>query len=251
MITYDFPLNERIRTLLRLDDLFAKALYFAAAAGAREHDVALDTLFRILDAGGRADLKVDLLQELERQRQSLSGLRSNPAVSGPALSGALEEVEAAAAALRAITGKVGQHLRDNEWLMTIRARNALPGGLGEFDLPSYHYWRHGDPETRKGQLAGWFAPMLPVRDAVGIVLRLLRGGVTPERYEAVRGVFQLMLAGRTAQMIRIGVPRDLPLIPEVSANKYMLSVRFTTPDADLRPRPALQDFSFDLSFCSL
>ena len=45
MITYEYPFNERIRTLLRLEDLFDKTAYFLQAEGSHEHHVALVTLF--------------------------------------------------------------------------------------------------------------------------------------------------------------------------------------------------------------
>ncbi len=75
VITYEYPLNERIRTLLRLEDLFERSRYFIARAGAHDHHMALITLFEILEVAGRADLKSDLLQELERQKQVLLSFR--------------------------------------------------------------------------------------------------------------------------------------------------------------------------------
>ena len=50
--------------------------------GAQEHHVALVTMFEILGVAGRADLKMDLIQELERQRQTLLAFRNNPDISG-------------------------------------------------------------------------------------------------------------------------------------------------------------------------
>ena len=142
MITYEYPFNERIRTLLRLEDLFAKTAHFSGQDGPLEHHVALVTLFDILETAARADLKLDLIQELERQRQTLLTFRNNPDISEEALSGALYEIEQASAALLALSGRIGQHLRDNEWLMGIKSRAALPGGVCEFDVPSYHFWLH-------------------------------------------------------------------------------------------------------------
>ena len=71
MISYEYPLNERIRTLLRLEDLFLKIAHFTAGAAPQDHHVALLTTFETLEVASRADLKVDLVQELERQRQIL------------------------------------------------------------------------------------------------------------------------------------------------------------------------------------
>ena len=60
MITYEYPLNERIRTLMRLEDLYQRAQYFAAQSNAQDHHAALLALFEITDVAARADLKADL-----------------------------------------------------------------------------------------------------------------------------------------------------------------------------------------------
>ncbi|MFZ5508905.1 MAG: cell division protein ZapD [Pseudomonadota bacterium] len=251
MITYEYPLNERIRTLLRLEDLFDKTAHFIGAEGAQEHHVALITLFEILEVASRADLKFDLVQELERQRQILLSFRNNPDISEEALAGALYEIEQASAALLNMQGKIGHYLRENEWLMSIKSRAAIPGGVCEFDLPSYHYWLHRDPQARQHDLARWLNPMLPIRDGLAIVLRLLRASGRNEEYVAPHGAFQLMLSGRTAQMVRLRVERGEPFVPEISANKYALNIRFTSPGGDMRPRQVEADVVFEMTFCNL
>jgi len=251
VISYDYPLNERIRTLLRLEDLFEKVRHFADSEGPREHHVALVTLFEILEVASRADLKFDLVQELERQRQILLSFRNNPDISEEALDGALYEIEQASTSLLAMQGKTGQYLRENEWLMGIKNRAAIPGGVCEFDLPSYHYWLNRDALLRHQDLTGWVNPLLPLDAGLTIVLRLLRSSGHAERQVALRGAFQQMLSGRTAQLIRLRVPRSIPAVPEISANKYALNVRFTLPDTDMRPKQAESDIEFELTYCNL
>lgn len=251
MITYEYPLSERIRTLLRLEDLFEKVLYFADADGPHEHHVALVTLFEILEVAGRADLKFDLAQELERQRQILLSFRNNPDISEEALSGALYEIEQASTALLAMHGKTGQHLRENEWLMGIKNRAGIPGGVCEFDLPSYHFWLNRDHAQRRSDIEGWVRPLLPIRASFAIVLRLLRASGRAEAQVAPRGAYQLMLSGRTAQLIRLRVSKNQAAVPEISANKYALNIRFTVPDTDMRPKQSESDIGFELTFCNL
>lgn len=251
VITYEYPLSERIRTLLRLEDLFDKIAYFAESGEAPDHHVALITLFEIQEVACRADLKFDLVQELERQRQILLSFRHNPDISEQALSGALYEIEQASAALLAMQGKIGQYLRENEWLMAIKNRAAIPGGVCEFDLPSYHYWLHRDPAQRHHDLAGWINPLLPIREGIAIVLRLLRASGRPETHLATRGAFQLMLSGRSAQLVRLRVRRTDPYIPEVGANKYALNIRFLTTDIEMRPKQTDVNLPFELTFCNL
>jgi cell division protein ZapD len=251
VITYEYPLNERIRTLLRLEHLFDTVTYFIAAEGPDEHHVALVTLFEILEIAGRADLKFDLVQELERQRQILLSFRNNPDISEEALSGALYEIEQASAALLAMQGKIGQYLRENEWLMTIKNRASIPGGVCEFDLPGYHHWLNRESAFRHRDLTGWIKPMLAIRQGIAIVLRLLRASGRPEGQLAAHGSYQMMLAGRTAQLFRLRLDSTDPYIPEISASKYALNIRFLAPDLEQRPKQVDADVKFELTFCNL
>jgi cell division protein ZapD len=192
-----------------------------------------------------------LLQELERQKQVLIGFRTNPEISEEALDSIVAAIEQTVAALLRMNGKVGQHIRDNEWLMSIKQRTVIPGGVCEFDLPSYHFWLNRDPELRNRDLVNWLSPMLPVRDGLAIVLRLLRTSGKPVAGTALHGAYQQMLGGRVAQMVRIKVSRAGGWIPEISANKYALNIRFTVQDGDVRPRICESDVPFELTFCNL
>ncbi|MBK9606369.1 MAG: cell division protein ZapD [Betaproteobacteria bacterium] len=252
MIRYEHPLNERIRTMMRLEDLFQRARYFSAKSEPNDHHAALNAMFEIAEIASRADLKSDLLQELERQRQLLSTLRENPQVAAETLDEFLSDIVAAAGDLHGQSGRIGQHLRDNEWLMIIKQRMGIPGGVCEFDLPSYHYWLNRDAASRQRDLQGWLAPFVPIDEALGIVLRVLRDSGRSSRQVAYNGLFQLMLtANKVAQLLRITVARDLPCVPEISANRYALNIRFVGFDIADRPRQMEQDVEFDLTFCNL
>jgi len=258
-ITYEYPLNERIRTMLRLEDLFERSRHFISRTEAHDHHMALLTLFEILEVASRADLKSDLLQELERQKQVLLSFRNNPEIAEEALSGVLRDIEQAAGALFSMTGKIGQYLRENDWLMSIKQRTGIPGGACEFDLPSYHYWLHRPAEDRTGQLAAWIRPLYPLRDGSAIILRILRESGRAQALNAPQGAYQQMLGGKTAQMLRLRLDPSMHCVPEISANKYVLNIRFisqhgatpTTQPADGRGRTADWDVAFELTFCNL
>jgi cell division protein ZapD len=251
VISYEYPLSERVRTLLRLEDLFERVDYFLNKNDHYDHHVALLSIFEILEVSGRADLKSDLIQELERQKQSLDALRDNPEVSEAALDNVLWQIDQASSKLFQTTGKIGQELRENEWLMSIRQRTNIPGGVCEFDLPSYHYWLQQSAEQQRQDLQLWLTPFLPVRDAIAIVLRLLRESGKTTSQVAYQGVYQQMMAGRLSQMLRIRLKREYHCVPEISANKYALNIRFTTQEGMHRPRAADKDVEFDLTFCNL
>jgi len=250
MVLYEYPFSERVRTLLRLEDLFEKLGYFCAQQHPFCHHTALLTLFEILEVTARADLKSDLLQELERHKQSLNALRNNPQVAEEALDHLLREIEQAQHALNATPGKAGQHLRDNEWLTSIRSRAGIPGGTCEFDLPTYHAWLMGDLAQRTADLQQWVRPLTQYVSGTAIVLKMLRETSHRTSQVAAQGQFQQMLQGRTYALLQVRVAADLNAVPEMSANKYMMWIRFTAADRDMKPRPVERDVPFELNLCA-
>ena len=250
MILYEYPFSERVRTLLRLEDLFDKLYFFCEQAHPYCHHTALLTLFEIGEVTSRSDLKGELLQELERDKQSLVALRNDPRVAQDALQQILGDIDAAQAALNASAGKAGQHLRENEWLMSVRSRSIIPGGTCEFDLPSYHAWLTRSREERVQDLRNWVQPLTYFQSALAIVLRLLREGAQHSHHTAAMGSFQQMLQGKAQALLQVRVAGELQAIPEISANKYMLWIRFTRADHDLKPRPLERDVDFDLALCA-
>ena len=226
MIIYEYPFNERIRTLLRLEDLHERYSFFLHQGHALQHHVALTTVFEMLEVASRSDLKSDLLQELERQKQILSGFQSHPNIQRTVLDDVLREIDNVSTALVNTHGKTGQSIRENEWLMSVRGRTIIPGGACEFDLPSYYAWQHRSPDERARDIAEWFSPMQSLINAVGLVLRLLRASGIQFKIIAHSGSYQQMLQGKVHQMLRLRIDSRSGAIPEASANKYMVWIRF-------------------------
>jgi cell division protein ZapD len=81
LVLYEYPFNESIRTMLRLEHLFDRLGQLVPRDAAVDHHYAIATLFEIMDVASRADLKSDLLKDLERQKLVLSGYRGNPSIS--------------------------------------------------------------------------------------------------------------------------------------------------------------------------
>jgi len=253
VIHYEFPLNERVRTLLRLEDLFARFDEYARGDRGADHHSALLVVFEIMDVAGRADLKSDLLQELERQKQVLESLRSNPAVAIDKLDDVLTEIDSTMRRLLGMSGRIGQHIRDNEWLMGIKQRTSIPGGTCEFDVPSYHYWLNQSAVERRQSLLAWVAPLRPLQEGLAIVLRLLRDSGREVECLAAAGSYQQMANGRVAQLLVVELDETIPCVPELSANKYMINVRFIGVNllGGERQKQSPLDIPFSLVFCNL
>ncbi len=252
MATYEFPFNERIRTLLRLEDLFSKVLLNINSEHASHHHNAIVSFFQILDIIDRTDLKGDLLQELDRQKAVMANLVGNPNIAAEILQPILDKIIGTSARLRTISTKIGQPLRENEWLMSIKQRSFIPGGLCEFDLPAYHYWLDSPAADRKQDLEKWLAHVTPIYDALAIILNIVRGSGKAVPNIALNGAYQQMLGGaKPAQMLQIELDDHLTCYPEISANKYAINIRFISMSRTEKPHPCDEDVAFTLKLGNL
>ncbi|MDZ4073575.1 MAG: cell division protein ZapD [Hylemonella sp.] len=251
MITYEYPFNERIRTYLRLENLFRRLLELVARDEALDHHYALASLFEVMDVGARADLKADVLRDLDRQKQILNGYRGNPSIAQSVLDEVLQQVEQCYSQLNNLSGKAGHHLTENDWLMSIRSRIGIPGGTCAFDLPAYFAWQHQTGDQRRTDLQRWIATLTPIADAIGLLLTLLRDSGVPQKVMAPGGQYQQPLPqGRTFQLLRLTIDPALGLIPEISGNRLIVSIRLMRLEADDRLHASNQDASFELTLCS-
>lgn len=249
MILYEYPFNERVRSLLRLEDQLDRLFYFACQEDARAHHAALTVLFDIVDATTRSDLVGDLLRELERQRVSLVALREHPAVEPGILDTIIQRLQDVGAALSA-QGKPADILRNHEWLNSLRSRLVIPGGVCEFDMPSYFAWQHRPIAERVRDLRDWCSPLLALHDGVAELLQLLREAGPRVPMVAPAGNFQQSSSGKTWQLLRVFLPEDTRIFPEISANKYAISIRFSSQEGSGKPLPVTDDVPFELALCS-
>jgi len=249
---YEFPFNERIRNLLRLEDLFSKVLLNIASEQPSHHHNAIVSFFQILDILDRTDLKTDLLQELDRQKVIMTSLVGNPNIASEVLQPILDKIIGTSALLRTISTRIGQPLKENEWLMSIKQRAVIPGGLCEFDLPSYHYWLESPSEERKQDLEKWLGHVTPIYAGLAIILNIVRGSGKGVANIAVNGAYQQMLGNaKPAQMLQVKVDDELNCYPEISANKYAINLRFISMSRTEKPHPCMGDVPFSLTLGNL
>lgn len=246
VIIFEHPLSERVRNFLRIEHLFAR---FYAALDHHEpwaHHTALTALFEIMDCAARAELKLDILQELERQRQHLAAGEQQYAPSHEQ-----EALQQAAQNLQEVHQKFGQHLRENEWLMSIKQRIPVSGGTTPFDLPSYHYWQQQPHEQRVDDLNAWIRSLTPTGEAIRLLLGILRHNCHSNECEAAEGNFQSKRLPPNIQMLSIEMDQGYGALPEVSANKYFTHIRFIQASQHSpRGRQLTDNVAFRLKMCS-
>ena len=93
--------------MLRLEHLFDRMAGLIARDDPVDHHYALASMFEIMDVAARADLKSDVLKELDRHKQLLLSYRGNPAISEAALDTVIERIDVAFKDLNESPGKAG------------------------------------------------------------------------------------------------------------------------------------------------
>lgn len=251
MIVYEYPINERTRTNLRLEHLFRRFDQLVERDQAVDHHFALTTLFEVIEVSARPELKSDLMRDLDKQKQVLMALRGNPAIAEAALEAVITQLGGCYDALYEQSGKAGQHLAENDWLKNVRSRSAIPGGTCEFDLPGYFAWQNAPAAQRQADLMRWASCLDPYVRSVRWLLKLIRDAGSPQKVMAMRGQFQQTLPQtRAVQLMRLQIDPTLGFIPEISGNRLMVSVRMMTREGDEPLRTTDEDVSFEMSLCS-
>lgn len=252
MIVYEYPFNERSRTYLRLEHLFERMGILLSRESALDHHYAFATIFEIIEVGARSDLKSEILKDLEKHKQLFNSYRGNPAIAEDALNEVVGQIEEAYAGLNGQPGKAGIALNDNEWVVSVRSRIGIPAGTCEFDLPAYYHWQHHSADKRRTDLSRWGSTLWPLAQGVNLLLKLMRDTGSPQKVMATQGQYQQTLPqGRSFQLMRLRINPDLGLIPEISGNRLMVSVRLLREAGDDKlPVPCAEDVGFEVTLCA-
>ena len=251
-LIFEQPLNERMRTFLRLDFLYNQALYHNETGSQWGSRAAMTSLIDILAVITRSDLRSDALKEIERQLQLLSEYQSRPGVDAQRLKTFITNLGRLRSDLMNAGVACQQPLRDSEFLNAIKHCSSIPGGTCEFDLPDYLYWLSEPDETRMQAFNQWLAVLRPLCDAVAELLWLTRqfGRTRPEC--ARGGTFTITFdRDNPLQLLRIVLPAESGLYPEVSGSHHRCSVRFLTwKGLSERATQTSEDVSFQLTTCA-
>ena len=250
-LIFEQPLNERMRTFLRLDYLYNQALYHNEKASQWGSRAAVASLIDILAITTRSDVRSEVLKEIERHLTQLAEFENKSGVDGGRLRALINNLSRLRSALSAAGTAYLQPLRDSEFLAAIKHRSAIPGGTCEFDLPDFFFWLNQDAGSRTQAFNEWLALLRPLCDAVAEVLWLTRQNGRSRKEVAVGGTFAINFERDTPlQLLRICLPADLGIYPEISGSHHRCSVRFLRWNGlASRPSQAEGDIPFQLVTC--
>jgi cell division protein ZapD len=251
-VVYEMPLNERMRTFLRLEFLYTQATFHSESPSPWNARAAVSSLLEILAITARGDSRSDVLKELERQVGVLKEYQTKSGVDPARLKSLLSNLLKLRNDLSNIGGNYMAPLRDSEFLSAVKHRSAIPGGTCDFDLPDYSYWLNRPAEVRAAEFGSWLALIRPLCDSIAELLWLTRENAKVKSEVAVGGIFQLQFDRETpCQLVRVTLPAHTDLFPEMSGNQHRCTIRFLNwLDSAARPAHIEVDVPFLLTCCT-
>jgi cell division protein ZapD len=250
-LIFEQPLNERLRTFLRLDYLYNQALYHNEKASQWGSRAAVACLIDILSISTRSDVRAEVMKEIEKHLSQLAEFENKAGVDGGRLRALINNLTRLRGGLAAAGASYLQPLRDSEFLAAIKHRSAIPGGTCEFDLPDFFFWLNQDAAERTQTFNEWLGLLRPLCDAIAEVLWLTRQNGRSRKETALGGTFNITFDRETPfQLLRICLPADCGIYPEISGSHHRCSVRFLTWNGlATRATQAERDIEFQLITC--
>lgn len=243
-VLFEHPLNEKMRTWLRIEFLIQQ---LATNLPIADHADALH-FFRnagdLLDVFERGEVRTELLKELERQQRKLQAWIEVPGVDQSRIDALRQQLKNAGSILISAP-RMGQFLREDRLIALVRQRLSIPGGCCSFDLPTLHIWLHMPQAQRDVQVDAWIASLTPLNQALTLILDLIRNSAPFRKQTSLNGFYQDN--GEDADLLRLQLPLDLQLYPQISGHKSRFAIRFMPLDSDLGAVPERLDF--ELACC--
>ncbi len=248
---YEQPINERMRTFMRLEFLYQQILYNSELEADWSTRAATSNLLEIMAILTRGDVRSDVMKELDAQIEGLQRFESQPDVDEQRLRNLLANLTVSRDELEAAGTSFLQPLKDCEFLSSIKHRSAIPGGTCEFDLPEYNHWLRQTYQRRQQDMQRWLGTIRPVCDAVSEVLWLIRETAQPMDRVANNGMYQhRMERDRSCRLLRVTLPEACELYPEISGSQHRFTVRFLEwSTIDRRAVQTKDDIAFKISIC--
>ena len=249
--TYEQPLNERMRTFLRLEFLYKQTLYHADADSEVETRKAIDGLLEIGAILSRGDVRSEVLKELERQIDQFQAFASKPGVDATRVDDIIDSLMHIRSKINDIGPHYLQDLKDCEFLSAIKHRSAIPGGTCEFDLPVFGYWLRQPFDVRRADLQKWLTNLRPLCEGVNRIMWLVRESAIPADFVADNGMYQHSIGKDiTCRLLRVTINSRQNLYPEISGSPQRFTIRFLQwLSVDQRAAQTSEDVSFSLSIC--
>ncbi|MDP2562032.1 cell division protein ZapD [Psychrobium sp. 1_MG-2023] len=240
-IIYEYPLTEKIRCYLRIEQLSKQLHAYQSLQQPELFKPFFSALFTLAEQVDRGEFKKELLRDLDTRKVSLNQWFDVESIDKEQLNKLIKKIDSFNFS-QAQPNKVHALISQDPLLVQIKNKQSLPGGGCEFDTPLLHYWQHLPQHQRLSDINKWLAPFEQTIEAVTLLLQLLRESSTYYEQVATDGFFQ---DGCTeSQLVRIKVAVHQGCYPCISGYRNRYSIRFISWNEQ-----PLHDINFALACC--
>ena len=223
---YELPLNERLRTFMRIEFLYSRLNNFSGSKDHWQIRTTIHTLLEIYTILARTDVRREVLADLDRYIIQMQRFQSMPDADNEMATNLLEDLNIIKEKMIQLGTGYLHPLRDDDYISALLHRHTLPGGKAEFDMPRYKFWLEGDSRALKGDLDNWINVIKPICGGIEKLMWIIRESSEPIGTVATSGQYNHQI-GKTAQISLIRVFLDNPSVyPEISGGRHMIAFRF-------------------------
>lgn len=245
-LIYEHPLNEKLRTYLRLEQLLTQLHSLNTLQSEWQQQAFFTTLFALIEVLDRNDIRPDLIKDCERSETALVAWANHPSVSDDKLKPVLQQaVRLQSELLR--SGKFVGNLKEDKFLSPLRQRFSIPGGTCYFDVPQLHYWFNLPQPERQQMAENWCGEFSLLQQAMSFVLGFCREKGQFSALTADNGFYQSNT--EQTELLRIRYPLETGVYPTVSGNKYRYAIRFMQLSDDTSRSNTEKNIRFELACC--
>lgn len=242
---YEYPLQERIRTYLRLEHGFEQ-LNVSKRLIQQQPDAFFLSLFSLCDLLERVDIRTELSKDLDAQQQRLKQWEEHPQVNKQALITTIQDIDESQQFLSEIP-KVLREIKSDALLASIRQRFSQPGISGLFELPQLQLWLNQDHATQKQQSHAWCDLFRSTEKAIQLKLTLLREQSVFSKM-SLSGGFMQESSEQPLALLRIKIPGEASMYPVISGHKQRFTIRFM-PLPSASNSQTIQSVQFEIARC--
>lgn len=211
-ILFEHPLNEKMRTWLRIEFLLQQLESQRISANITNTLIFFRTLSNLIDVLERVDVRTELVKELEHQQNKLKPWVDVPGVDKVLINSLRSQLKDRSEILMSAP-RIGQSLKANRFINLVRQRLSIPGSCCSFDLPALHMWLHLPQIHRDEDVNSWLKTLLPLNQAITSILDLIRKSDPFRNQISLNGFFQDNPEG--AYLLRIQLSTAHQLYPQI------------------------------------
>ena len=244
MITYELALNERTRRFLRVQEVFQKFDAHINNMSKFSEHACFTTLFDVMSCASRSDLKIEIIQELDKQ--ILNVVKKTKTKKNIKVSLDLKKIKKN---LEKSVIPPGNQFGNDKFLQERKAASDSPFGIVSSDITQFQSWiKQLEIKEKKEYFRDKFKVYTPIYIGLNSIITILKSNAKSVSRVTKSGVLQHTLDPKEKNdLVLVTLPIKRRFCPQITSNKYALNIHFTQTNQSIM---IIKPIKFKLAVCS-